>query len=453
MMGARRSNQRLRSATRILQLMAAASLAGCGGGPNLPGDRTWESDQFVYKTRTGETNACPDAPTILQEHFSVMQQALGFSWPAGTKVTYYKFIDDDDLRKNSECGDAVGCTNGTAVETASTIDGHELVHAYLWPTGFPPWLLVEGAAVALSCQMAAYPRPTVSWQEAFQADRMGGGLRGPGSWLTGFLLRSRPVPSFLQLYGRAPHGASPAAFAVLFEEIYGESLDDVWAQVTALEQPPVICPWECSRPAVPVDGLEAIAPTRVCGTGLGQTFVLDSESELVASVSGSGGFGIGGCGDGSTPPPSFWFADGGASFGHYVLRAGTYFFVPPADGATLTMTARSGGTWVTSACTAPVTPPPWADLEGSLHLAIPRGTWRLALSWTTARLVTAYPPFASSAPDAVICPSCDSPPTVCAPASADQPFAESYAGTRFLQLDFAPPPGGPEFAAFTILRR
>ena len=203
----------------VVRALAASVLLASCGDKSLP-DVVWESEHFVYKTRTSEQAACPDVLTGLEEHFDVMQGALGFSWPAGEKITYLKFLDGEDLAENSDCpGGALGCIDDLSVQTPFPFDAHELVHAYLWPTGYPPWMLLEGAAVALSCQLGAYPPPSLSWRDAYASDRQGGALRGAGGWLSGFALRHRPVGNFLELYSRAGHDISPDAFAALFEEI------------------------------------------------------------------------------------------------------------------------------------------------------------------------------------------------------------------------------------------
>lgn len=442
-------------APRSITLSAVAfALAACGG-PDLPSDVTWESEHFAYKTRAAEGSVCADILGPLEEHFAVMEQALGFTWPAGEKITYYKFLDGGDLRANSECGSALACTNHTSVETPFSLDGHELVHAYLRPTGFPPWLLLEGAAVALACELPLHPRPALSWQEAYGRDRQRGELRGAGAWLSGHLLRTRPVPSFLDLYRRANQDGTAGDLAALFQDIYGESLDAVWAEVMALERPPVICPWECSRPPITPDGITPVSTASVCGLSPQHTLDLGDDSEVVVKLGGNSGFGLGGCGDGSEPPRTFWSVDGDGDdgFGVYVLAAGSYFFAGPTQGSTLTVAAQPRETWVTSTCSATQTPPPWSDLRGGLELALPAGIWRVPLFWSTPRPVIAVSRWPATAPDALVCPDCGSAASVCQAVTTDQPFIETLEGTRFLQLTSMPGVGGPEFSEFSVIAR
>ena len=235
-------------------IVAAAALASCGDR-NLPSDVTWESEHFAYKTRTGEQMACADILPALEEHFQVMQRAIGFEWPAGAKVTYYKFEDVVDYRANSDCGaTADACAPGTTVETSEVFNPHELVHTYLHETGFPPPLLLEGAAVALSCASWRRSQPAISWREAYGLSASGpraAELYSAGGWLAGYLLATRGTRAFIDLYHDAGYGRPAAEFAATFARIYGESLDDVWAEMLAAGRPPAFCPWECSRPQAP----------------------------------------------------------------------------------------------------------------------------------------------------------------------------------------------------------
>jgi hypothetical protein len=407
-----------------------------------------------YQARAGERSACGDIVGPLEEHFQLMQGVLGFSWPAGRQVTYYKFADAGDLSDNSECGDAAACTNGSAVQTALSFNGHELIHAYLAPTGFPPWLILEGVAVALSCQLELYEQPNGDWRDVYPLPNSGprsSELYGAGGWLTGFLLRSRPIESFMLLYGRATQAMTADAFASLFEEIYGESLDYVWAQVTALARPPIICPWECTRPSFQADGVTSVPSATVCGIGAGHTLELLDSRDLVVSLTGSSSFRIGSCGTGSLAPATFWSGNGIAGVGAYRLSAGKYFFGGPAMGDTMTLAAFPAETWITSTCAAQAQAPPWADLRGSLYLALPDGVWNVPLSWSEPRLVVVYPPFTSTTAAASVCPACDSAQAQCSAATQDSPFAATVSGSRFLRVTSSPTPGGSEFAEVSVL--
>src|SRR5262249_47288996 len=134
----------------------------------LPAVTLGQTAHFDYRARAGDATVCPDVLGTLERHFSVLQAYLGFAWPAGKRVRYDKFSDAADFAAHAGCpSDAGGCAPQTNVESSQGLDTHELVHAYLYPTGFPPWVLVEGAAVALSCAGRFYadPKPTLSWDQ------------------------------------------------------------------------------------------------------------------------------------------------------------------------------------------------------------------------------------------------------------------------------------------------
>jgi hypothetical protein len=429
---------------------AAAALAGCGGR-NLPGDVTWESEHFVYKTRTGEQTACADILPALEDHFRTMQQAIGFDWPAGAKVTYYKFEDVVDYHANSDCAaTADACAPGITVETSEVFNPHELVHTYLHETGFPPPLLLEGAAVALSCASWRRSRPAIPWREAYGLPASGpraAELYSAGGWLAGYLLATRGTRAFVDFYRDAGYGRPAAEFAATFARIYGESLDDVWAEMIAAGRPPAFCPWECSRPQAPLDGVTPVASGAACGLEPTQAITLAQPSELVATLTGVSNFSLGICGAGSVPPAIFFATSGVASRVDYLLAAGDYFTTGPTAAGTLTLAAHPPGTFIRSAsdCTTPATPAPWLDQTGDLTVVVPRGTWHADLSWSSPADVAFYlPPPPSTAS---LCPSCDAAADACAaPPSTFEPLQ----GTQTLRVNAAPAAGGPELVEVSL---
>ena len=173
---------------------------------------------------------------------------------------------------------------------------HELVHAYLRDTGFPPALLLEGAAVALSCASWRRPQPAVSWREAYGLSTSGpraNEVYNAGGWLAGYLLATRGTRAFVDLYRDAGDGQSAAEFAATFTRIYGESLDDVWTEMIAAGRPPAFCPWECSRPQAPLDGVTPVASDAACGVEPTHAITLAQPSELVATLTGVSNFSLG----------------------------------------------------------------------------------------------------------------------------------------------------------------
>jgi len=441
----------MRRAPALLAAAALAAQTGCGGR-NLPGDVTWESEHFAYKTRTGEQVACADILPTLEDHFQSMQRVIGFDWPQGAKVTYYKFENVVDYKANSDCGaTADACAPGTTVETSAAFNPHELVHAYLHETGFPPPLLLEGAAVALSCASWRRAQPTLSWREAFGLTASGPratDVYNAGGWLAGYLLATRDTRAFVDLYRDASYGQSADAFAATFTRVYGESLDDVWTEMIAAGHPPAFCPWECSRPQAPVDGTTPVATDAVCGVEATHAIALAQPSELLATLTGVSNFSLGICGAGSVPPAIFYAASGAPSRVDYLLSAGDYFVTGPTTAATLTLAVHPPGTFVTSDCAAVTTAPPWLDQTGDVAIVVPRGTWHTDLSWATSTDVTLWPPPAPSA--AAICPTCDAAADTCAvPASTFAPFQ----GLQTLRVDADPKPGGPDLVAASLTAR
>jgi hypothetical protein len=430
-------------------LLAAAALAGCGGGRNLPGDVTWESEHFVYKTRTGEQVACADALPALEEHFQAMQRVIGFDWPAGAKVSYYKFENVVDYQTNNECGAAGNaCAPGTTVQTSEAFNPHELVHAYLRHTGYPPALLLEGAAVALSCASWRRPQPAASWRDAFGVSTSGplaNDVYNAGGWLAGYLLATRGAPAFVDLYRDAPAGQSANEFAATFTRVYGESLDDVWTEMIAAGRPPAFCPWECSRPQAPLDGVTPVATHAACGFEPTHAITLTQPSELVATLTGVSNFSLGICGAGSVPPATFYPAVRAPTRVDYVLAAGAYYVTGPVGAASLLLAAHPPGTFVRSECASAATAPPWVDQIGDVAVVAPRGTWHVDFSWWAPADVTLTPPPPPST--ASLCPTCDAAGDTCAVPTSSPVTVQ---GMRTLRVDAAPVAGGPELVAASL---
>jgi hypothetical protein len=134
----------MRRATRGLPLVVA--LAACHADEvELPGDARWTSQHFTYHARAGD-DVCPGIVDELERHFTVMQAGLGFSWPEDEAIDYYKYLDQSDLERAGAClPEAGGCAGDGQVHAWAPLEPHELVHAYLRPSGHPPPLLVVGS--------------------------------------------------------------------------------------------------------------------------------------------------------------------------------------------------------------------------------------------------------------------------------------------------------------------
>jgi hypothetical protein len=405
--------------------LACASLSACGDDLNLPSGRDWQSAHFDYKTRDADSSICPDVLGPLEDHFAVLQSYLGFDWPAGARVTYYKFIDSADFSANAVCGaGAGGCAAGPSVRSTEGLDTHELVHAYLSGTGDPPPVLVEGVAVVLACNADSYtsPKPTQTWDQlagvAYSASDTVT-VYATGAWLVGYLLDAFDPHQFLALYRALPHNADAAAMDAAVQSIYGQSLAAIWTAALSESQPRNSCPWQCSRPAIALDGTAFDTSAGVCGVDDERVFTMPSAAAISFLAKGAP-FTLGPCGQ-SNPPRDI--LNGGLAAGlqaFYELPAGSYYLqYSPAPG---TMTPIGDASAVlNSVCTsatdvARLTAP-------TVFVAVPSSSadWFLPLP---APLADGKPPLTQSlltATTASICGSCDA--TSCTEASKAAPWA------------------------------
>jgi len=282
--------------------LCACLLVGCGGDVELPSDRLWTSAHFRYHTRSTNTETCPDILALLEQHGDVIHQALGLSWDPGEVIDYYDFDDAMDFAAHAGCeGFADGCTVGASVRSFVPFHDHELIHAYLAKVGQPPPFLQEGVAVALSCELyrlAPHAPPTVAWREAFTSklDDPSEALFVGGGWLVSRILATRDPHLLVDLY-RASGGpaASPDDFAAAFARVYATTLDDAWADALRAPGGTLFCPWQCSRPALPMDGSQVVLGS-VCGQSTDQrTLMLAQDSDTVWSGSGETQFNIRNC--------------------------------------------------------------------------------------------------------------------------------------------------------------
>jgi hypothetical protein len=398
-------------------LLLASAFGACSHAhENLPSDHVWSSDHFDYFTRSGDTSTCADVLGPLEEHFALVQGSLGFAWPAGTKVRYYKFLDGADFQSNAGCPpEAGGCAPQTNVEASDGMDLHELVHAYLYPTGFPPSVLIEGVAVALSCQSVGYPKPTVSWDQLATMPRTMD-LYAAGAWLVGYLLDVFDPQKFTQLYAALTQSATAQDLATTFQSIYGESLADVWAAALAENEPRYACLWQCSRPSMALDG-SAASTAGTCGTEVVHPFTLPAESTF--SLFSTQDLSLGPCGR-VAPPQADIAALGTGAETFYHLPAGSYFVqTDPATGSVVGK--RDVSAALNPAC-ASVTDGADVDPNANVYVAVPSSTaqWFMALP-PPGRSMSVIP--VQGLASFSLCASCD--PTSCAPVptTRDEPWS------------------------------
>lgn len=323
-----------------------SALAGCDTR-DLPDELVWESQHFRYHARKDDVGACPAVGPLLEQHLQLISAALPTLDVSGVVVDYHKFSTLADFEANSRCA-GTACAPGAAVETTSTFDTHELVHAYVARLGEPPWLLVEGLAVALGCQR--YPKPPGRWVDHFNADPNGPrklDLYAAGGWLVGHLLREFGHATLVELYRKVPRSASADDLSRKFSELFGRSLDAVWSDAVAGQQP-MFCPWHCREPASPIGELRLEG---ICSVGEGDARIdVSVEAPLAWRLGGKGRFFLRSCSGEEDPVPAF--SPTVTPLLINVLRPGRYFLDYTVDSAPpLTLNIDvDGGTAVSDQC-------------------------------------------------------------------------------------------------------
>ena len=389
-----------------LAVTVIVCLGGAGCGSNLP-DRMWRSDNLRYFSRAGDDGVCPALLDELEQHGQVIADVLMIE---RTLVSYYKFDGVSDFDENAGCDPgASACSPNATVRSPVDFDRHELIHAYLSPYGRPPWLLTEGAAVALSCQH--YPRPTGDWRDLYNAPHASPQLYGAGGWLVGYLLKMFPARYLAWLYNRLQVNASADQFAAAVKDIYMMDLDAIWPAAIGGPGQPMRCPWECGRSAFAIDGqAHPLAP--VCAGGTLQRSVDVQNSGLSRwRIEGAGRFQLGSC-DGSDAP--MVSVSGAPRPGELLapLSPGSYFIdaVVDSGGApalSVAVTPGDGLSWSTCAA-APVLPDDLSTLS-TLTLFYPSSTTPQFTSFVGGMdrggtlLLTSDDPSASAS----LCASCD----------------------------------------------
>jgi hypothetical protein len=272
-----------------------------------------------------------------------LQGYLGFDWPAGEKVTYYKFLDSADVSANSDCGKGTaGCAQGHTVSSTVALDTYDLVDAYLSWVGNPPPILIAGVAVVLSCTADDYAstKPTQTWDQlasvTFSAsDTVTVYLTG--AWLVGYLLDAFGPQQFLTLYRTLPSTVDAATMDAAVQTIYGQSLSAIWTAALNESQPRNSCVWQCSQPAIALDGVAFDTSAGVCGVDNERTFTVPSEA-AVSFLSAGAVFGLGPCG--RTNPPDDILNGGlaGGMLALYDLPADSYYLQYSSASGTITPT-------------------------------------------------------------------------------------------------------------------
>jgi hypothetical protein len=393
-------------------------LAACDG-TDPPNDLRWQSAHFDYYTRASDDSVCPDLAGLLEDHFAVLRGYLGFDWPAGRKVNYWKYADLADFEAHNLCPPlAGGCTIDSTVESMTGLDTHELVHAYLSPSGTPPPVLMEGAAVALSCTSSPYTdKPRETW------DQLAGDMYSKmdtytvyedGAWLVGYLLDAYGPGPFMTVYRALPYHADAASMDAAFQSAYGQGLAALWSAALAGAQPRNVCVWQCSRPPIVLG--TPFDTTGVCGTDSLRPFTLTAESAVSFTSTGAD-FALGPCGQ-INPPDGV--LNGMVVGGVMALRdlpAGSYYLEHnPLPG---TMAATLAPAALTTTCASATDTAAFGANAIIVSVPSSQPTWFLPLRPPLADgHAPEFEPFDRGT--AEICASCD--PTTCVDASDAGPW-------------------------------
>ena len=394
------ARRRARLITVVLGLLFAGP-SGCDGTYDLPADWRWTSAHFDYLTRASDDAVCPDVLGPLEDHFAELRNYLGFAWPEGQKVTYEKFVDGEDFAAHSTCGgSAEGCAPGAVVESSVGLDPHELVHAYLSSTGFPPTVLVEGVAVALACGSSLFAdKPTQTWDQlasaGYSADDS---VYYAGTWLVGYLLDVYGPRSFVTLYRTLSSTADAATMDAAVRTIYGVGLSAIWTAALADSRPRNVCIWQCSRPALALDGVP-VDTSGVCGVEGALPFTLPFESTISLATTRSG-FSVKPCGHVPLPEVTT------SRLGVYALPAGSYFVDVSPIAGTITGSSDASGT-LNASCAA--ASDATALGAGSVVALVPstNPSWFLPLPPPPIAGGQSLTPSVLTSGTASICPSCD----------------------------------------------
>jgi len=276
--------------------------------PNPPVERQWQSEHFRYLSRTGDS-VCKGVTKVLERHFATLQSYLDFEWPSDRRITYYKYLDDADLDENGSCSpfNSACFYAEHGVQTASGLQTHELVHAYLAPTGRRHLLVEEGLAQSLSCGPSVPLRPQpvdvdVAFEpSSWQSNDLSGfrDLYASAQWFVGWLLRTRGPKPFMHWYQALNIEHDHAVAATSFETVYGGQLDEAWTAAFTSEDPDTGCVrvWECAS-----SPFESLPLTASCDQTPNARTVDVEQAAWFVQRSERGGLMVSSCG--TTPPPA-----------------------------------------------------------------------------------------------------------------------------------------------------
>ncbi len=273
-------------ARRLIWLIATTHLAtSCSGKKGtLPDQRVWESEHFLYHTFSDDDSVCEAVLDQLELHFDQNQEFLGFDWPSGKKIEYFKFRSEEEILNLGTCGEYPACAREGNVYSSETSHRHELTHAYMWREIYAPQFLAEGVATAMNCG-AALSAWVPAWEKvvAETTDEYQSNLWQHGAWFVGHLLQHYPQGQFLDWYESVERGASALQISEAFEVVYGVSLGEVWSEATQYAGNRVQCVYltECSAPPASTNG-QSNDLAMVCdGSGEYRTIEFEGKADIL----------------------------------------------------------------------------------------------------------------------------------------------------------------------------
>ena len=437
----------------VLGALLSAMLGGCQpaeGLPEvrldreLPSDRVWQSPHFAYHARAEDAAICGDLLAELERHFFHLQATLGFTWPAGRIIHYYKFIDAADYLANAPCpAGSGGCTTSQGVYAYDPFEQHELVHAYLWPMGAPPTVISEGVAVAMSCTQGIAESPTLSLVDALplRAALSDQRVYDTGGRLVRYLIDHYGPDTFLRFYASLPNEVDLPDLDAAMRSTFGASVEEVWAATleTHASCPP---PFACSRDSLPADGRMVSVPP-ICGLPSdNRTFDIASSGNVAIAAPAASK--LGSCDRiPFAPILTSTYAGGAAQVGLLQLPTGRYYLDFPSQATSDLAVLEPLQPWAGTDC-AGLTPfVVGGEQYQTIAIALPRdhSAWNINLRFTEPRRLSLS--HTSAAPSDLkvrVCPSCAIEASACHTLElGDTPVDVDWQGDYVLHIDALSP--------------
>src|SRR5262245_54215364 len=248
---------------KYLRVVATVCIAAAACGRDIP-PSTLKGQSSHFRLFVDNSLVLPstltvkDALNALETNWNDTRAV--FAMPDKTVIDYYLLTED---HISSAClSDAGGCFAAPAVYSPALPDQHELNHAYNYARmhHYPLPMITEGAAEAVGCEPGGGPpiNKSVPWRQV-AAETGGRDIYEQGKQLVRHLIVAQGADAFVRYYDQVPEAANADTFGVNFQEFWGRSLDDVWAEMHTLHPEDVaatysVCP--CTLPQVPTDGTE-----------------------------------------------------------------------------------------------------------------------------------------------------------------------------------------------------